>query len=384
MSVTDDRTALIALSVLCEPGNAALAELLAADGPASVLARLLAEPDASPLHQMVAARAQGRDVEGLVAGLVAAGDACGARIVTRYDAEWPEGVDDLAELFDEADPNTKPPLCLWLRGPRDLAEVAASSVSIVGARCCTPYGRNIAARLAYDLGHKQWTVVSGGAYGIDAAAHKGALAADGVTVAVLACGVDRPYPAANAGLFERIAETGLLVSEWPPGAIPQRYRFLVRNRVIAALTRGTVVVEAALRSGARHTARRALELERPLMIVPGPVTSEYSAGVHQLARGPGEVRVVTRAAEVIEDLGRIGADLAPPLCSPDAVRDTLDPLAARLVDAVPARRAASAEHIAAQAGVTVVEARRRLPELAMRGLLAYERDRYRLAGDADA
>src|SRR5690606_37691766 len=128
--------------------------------------------------------------------------------------------------------------------------------------------------------------VSGGAYGIDTAAHRGSLAADGPTVAVLACGVDRPYPLSNTNLFHRIAETGLIISEWPPGAIPQRHRFLVRNRVIAALTRGTVVVEAALRSGARHTARRAQELDRPLMIVPGPITSSYSAGVHQLARGP--------------------------------------------------------------------------------------------------
>lgn len=379
--VVDDaeRHALIALSALCEPGNAELADRIAVDGPARTLAALLAEPDASPLHASVAARARGRDGDGLVAGLLEAAAACGARAVTRYDAEWPGRVDDLAEAFDEADPNTKPPLCLWVRGPHDLAETVETSVSIVGARNCTPYGRTTATQLAYELAQHDWTVVSGGAYGIDAAAHQGTLAANGTTIAVLACGVDRPYPASNANLFDRITHTGLLISEWPPGAIPQRHRFLTRNRVIAALTLGTVVVEAALRSGARHTARKALELDRSLMIVPGPITSAQSAGVHQLARDPGETRIITRAAEIIEDLGRIGADLAPPLRSPDADRDKLDPLAARLLDAIPTRGVAAVEQVAAQAGVTVTEARRRLPVLAMNGLLTIEGDRYRLA-----
>lgn len=374
-----DKRALITLSVLCEPGNAALADHIAEHGPAAALAGLLAEPDASPLHASIAARTRGRDVGGLADELLALAAACEARAVTRLDAEWPSAVDDLAELYDEADPDTRPPLCLWVRGHQRLDAAVANSVSVVGARCCTPYGRDIATRIAYDLATSDWTTVSGGAYGIDAAAHRGALAANGNTIAVLACGVDRPYPAANANLFDRIAEAGLLISEWPPGAIPQRHRFLTRNRVIAALTRGTVVVEAALRSGARHTARRARELDRPLMIVPGPVTSAASAGVHQLAREPGDTRVITRAAEIIEDLGRIGDDLAPPLRSTDTVRDQLDPLATRLLDAAPSRSTAAPEQIAAQAGVTVTEARRRLPDLAMRGLLDHTDGRYRLA-----
>src|SRR5262249_45616384 len=144
----------------------------------------------------------------------------------------------------------------------------------------TSYGLQLAAELAYGLADSGWTVISGGAYGIDAAAHRGALAAHGRTVVVLACGIDTVYPLGHAGLFERISERGLMLTEWPPGAVAFRTRFLVRNRLIAALSRGTVVVEAAARSGARSTARRARELDRVLMACPGPATSAMSLGCH--------------------------------------------------------------------------------------------------------
>ena len=163
-----------------------------------------------------------------------------------------------------------PPVGLWVRGPARLDELADRSVAIVGSRASTAYGEHVAGELGHQLGERGWTVVSGGAFGIDAAAHRGALAAEAPTMAVLACGVDRPYPAAHGALFDRIAETGLLVSEWPPGCAPLRHRFLVRNRLIAALTRGTVVVEAAARSGAQATARRARMLGRAAPGRPGP------------------------------------------------------------------------------------------------------------------
>ena len=153
------------------------------------------------------------------------------------------------------------------------------------------------------------TVVSGAAIGIDGAAHRGALAVDGATVAVLACGVDRVYPAAHATLLERIAATGLVVSEYPPGSVPARHRFLVRNRLIAALGAGTVVVEAALRSGAQRTAADTEALGRLVMAVPGPVTSGPSAGCHQLIRDG--ALLVTSADDVLEAVGRLGVDLAP-------------------------------------------------------------------------
>jgi DNA processing protein len=208
--------------------------------------------------------------------------------------------------------------------------------------------------------------VSGGAYGIDAAAHRGALAAGGLTAAVLACGVDRAYPAAHANLFERIVEEGLLVSEWPPGAAPHRHRFLIRNRVIAALGRGTVVVEASARSGARHTLGRAALLGRAVMAVPGPVTSAMSVGCHQVLRYCG-VRPVASYAEVLEEVGRIGDDLAPVPRGPEDQLDRIGPELSRILDGVPLRGAADAGQIAAAAGVPLRDVLRALPALESAG-----------------
>ena len=179
------------------------------------------------------------------------------------------------------------------------------AVAVVGARACTVYGEHVAGDLAAGLGDRGWTVVSGGAYGIDAAAHRGSLAVDAPTVAVLACGVDVAYPAAHDGLLRSVRAMGVVVSELPPGARPTRRRFLDRNRVIAALGRGTVVVEAALRSGALNTAGHADELSRTVMAVPGPVTSAASAGCHELLRARGAA-LVTDAADVLDLVGRPG------------------------------------------------------------------------------
>ena len=203
---------------------------------------------------------------------------------------------------------TPAPSACGYAGRANLRLWALRSVAVVGARACTEYGAHLAATLGAGLADRGWTVVSGAAYGVDGAAHRGALAADGATVAVLASGVDDAYPRGHTELIGRIAEQGLLVAELPPGDHPTRSRFVQRNRVIAALTRGTVVVEAELRSGSLVTARRALALGRFTMGVPGPVTSGLSAGVHELLRG--EAAVVTDADEVIELVGSIG-DLAP-------------------------------------------------------------------------
>src|SRR5690606_33304544 len=164
----------------------------------------------------------------------------GARFVRPGTAEWPAQLDDLGDAR---------PLGLWVRGGPDLRMWALRSVAVVGARACTEYGAHMAATLAAGLAERGWVVVSGGAYGVDGAAHRGALGSGGATVAVLACGLDRPYPRGHAGLIGRIADQGLVVGELPPGDHPTPSRFILRNRVIAALTRGTVVVEAAHRSG---------------------------------------------------------------------------------------------------------------------------------------
>ena len=257
-------------------------------------------------------------------------------------------------------------------GPRIVHQTKfRAEVAVVGSRSATAYGSHVATELGYGLASRGWTVVSGGAYGIDAAAHRGALSAGGVTAAVLACGVDRPYPAGHASLFERIAEQGLLISEWPPGADPHRYRFLVRNRVIAGLTRGTVMVEANARSGARQTLGRAAALRRPAMVVPGPVTSAMSVGCHQAIRAGG--RLVTSYEEVLEEVGRIGDDLAPVARGPRDARDGLGMELTRVLDAVPLRRTADPGQIAASAGVPLREALRALPQLQVAGFVV-ERD----------
>jgi DNA processing protein len=284
--------------------------------------------------------------------------AVGGRLLVPGDLEWPSQLDDLGE---------RAPWALWVRGAADLRMSCLRSVAVVGARSSTPYGDHVAAVLGADLGSAGWTVVSGGAYGIDASAHAGALAVGGTTVAVLACGVDVAYPPRHDALFARIAADGLLVSEVPPGAAPHRGRFLVRNRLIAALTRGTVVVEAALRSGALSTAREAESLRRIVMGVPGPVTSSVSSGVHrELRQG---ALLVEGCPDVLELVGGIGTDLAPEQRAPDGPRDHLDPLARRVLDAVPARRPATVDSVARTAGVAPAEAHAALGLLEIDGLV---------------
>ncbi|RZU32694.1 DNA-processing protein DprA [Blastococcus saxobsidens] len=315
---------------------------------------------------------------------------CGARLVVPEDDEWPafalhaltRATADQPHDPEHQAKRTKalvPPLALWVRGRARLDELTDRSVAVVGSRASTAYGEHVAGELGHQLAGRGWTVVSGGAYGIDAAAHRGALAADGPTVAVLACGVDRPYPAGNGALLHRIADAGLLVSEWPPGAAPHQHRFLVRNRLIAALTRGTVVVEAAARSGAQATAKRARDLGRPVLVVPGPVTSAMSVGCHELLRDQeGGARLVTSAAQVIEEVGGIGTDLAPPVERPTSPRDGLSDLAARVLDACPVRIGVSPERLASVAGCDVLEVLRVLPALELADLVQWTGTGWRL------
>ena len=223
------------------------------------------------------------------------------------DPAWPHGALAACTLSGVA--ALAPPVALWVRGPRSAHELSDRAVAVVGARAATGYGTHLAGEFGAGLAAAGTTVVSGAAIGIDGAAHRGALAADGATVAVLACGVDRAYPAGHATLLQRIAATGLVVSEYPPGSVPARHRFLVRNRLIAALGGGTVVVEAALRSGAQRTAIDTETLGRLVMAVPGPVTSGPSAGCHQLIRDG--ALLVTSVGDVLEAVGRLGVDLAP-------------------------------------------------------------------------
>ncbi|MDO0925511.1 DNA-processing protein DprA [Streptomyces sp. TG1A-8] len=294
----------------------------------------------------------------------------GTRFVCPGDAEWPGQLDDLGDGR---------PTGLWVRGRPGLRMWALRSVAVVGARACTEYGAHVAASLASGLAERGWVVVSGGAYGIDGAAHRGALAAGGATVAVLACGVDRPYPRGHTALINRIAEQGLVVGELPPGDHPTPSRFILRNRVIAALTRGTVVVEAACRSGSLATARAARRLGRFTMGVPGPVTSALSAGVHELLRA--EALLVTDAAEVVELVGDIG-ELAPPRRGPVLPLDLLHPAARQVLAALPGGRAADVDEIARDARTTRDDAIARLYELRALGYVERHGDGWKLTRQA--
>ncbi|MFJ7267744.1 DNA-processing protein DprA [Streptomyces sp. NPDC099050] len=297
---------------------------------------------------------------------LAAAAECGGRFVCPGSAEWPSQLDDLGDAR---------PVGLWVRGGPSLRAWALRSVAVVGARACTPYGAHMAQGLAGELAEHGWVVVSGAAYGIDGAAHRGALAAGGATVAVLACGVDVPYPRGHAGLLGRIAAQGLLLGELPPGSHPTPSRFVLRNRVIAALTRGTVVVEAAHRSGSLVTARRAQALGRITMGIPGPATSGLSAGVHELLRG--EASLVTDAAEVIELVGAMG-ELAPERRGPVIARDLLGPGAVRVLEALPAGRPAGLEELALAAGTGTDEVIGRLYELHSLGFVERQGDGWQL------
>ncbi|MFB7533248.1 DNA-processing protein DprA [Streptomyces sp. NPDC056178] len=365
-----ERVARAALTRVMEPGDERGGRWLRECGAVELMRRITTrDGTAEQLSRMTPKhldgyrlRAENVDPERDLATVAA----LGGRFVCPGELEWPSQLDDLGDSR---------PIGLWVRGPRDLRLWALRSVAVVGARACTPYGSHMAASLGSGLAELGWVVVSGAAFGVDGAAHRGALAAGGATMAVLACGVDVAYPRGHAELIGRMVEQGLVIGELPPSDHPTRSRFVLRNRVIAALTRGTVVVEAQYRSGSLVTARCAQRLGRFTMGVPGPATSGLSAGVHELLRGEGVL--VTDAAEVAELVGDIG-ELAPPRHGPVHPRDLLDAVSARVLDALPSRGAASGRDVARAAGTGADEALGRLYELHSLGFVERDGDGWRL------
>ena len=224
---------------------------------------------------------------GGAAALLEAIESAGGVFITPGDASWPHQLDDLAT----------PPIGLVVKGKVD--SLKARSIAIVGTRNPTPYGARIASDFAAGFVDREWSIVSGGAYGIDTHAHKGALIAEGITIAVIASGIDINYPAGNERLFTEIAELGAIVSEVMPGTPAFPSRFLTRNRIIAALSMSTLVVEAAFRSGSLRTARDAAELLRPVMAIPGPINSPTSEGTHRLI-GERAAEIVTSVSDAVE------------------------------------------------------------------------------------
>ncbi|MFF5209882.1 DNA-processing protein DprA [Streptosporangium sp. NPDC000396] len=360
----NDRLARVTLMRLAEPGDAVMGRLVASCGPEAAVGQVREgrlDPEFTrwfaSSHRRGSAESQDEQITTRLKRMLASwatrlesadpdrdlaeGEESGARLVVPGDCEWPTQLNDLGDSRPHA---------LWVHGEADLRFSCLRSVAVVGSRAATPYGTHVAAEFGAGLSERGWAVVSGGAYGIDGAVHRGALACQTPTVAVLACGTDVTYPSAHQQLFAAVRSQGVLVSECPMGTRPTRPRFLVRNRLIAALSRGTVVIEAAVRSGALNTAGHAVSLNRNLAAVPGPVTSETSAGCHRLIR-QGTAVCVTTPQEVIELVGTIGDDLAPESRGPILPRDELNPETRRVLEAMPVRVGVGPATVAVAAGV---------------------------------
>jgi DNA processing protein len=360
------------LSRVVEPPCAELAALVDRVGPGEVAERVRRGQVSDELACRIEARREidraADDLEWLARR--------GGRLITPDDDEWPVlafaafGSDAVA-----AKPQGRPPLVLWALGPARLDEMAQRAAAIVGTRAATSYGEQVTADLAAGLAERDVVVVSGGAYGIDGAAHRAALAADGVTVAVLAGGLDIPYPAGHSGLLHRIGGNGLLVTEYPPGVRPARHRFLTRNRLVAAFAGAAVVVEAGLRSGAANTAAWARVLGRVVGAVPGPVTSSASTGCHELLRAGAEV--VTRAEDIVELVGRIG-ELAPEQPRPATPLDGLSDAERQVYEALPGRGVATVDEIAVAAALEPARVLAPLAMLELAGLAERDDGRWRI------
>lgn len=363
--------ARVAWSAVAEPGDATASALVAALGPVRSLAAVSDALDAGPGsivatvldHDTDAIAQDGdADVRRLVASipgaldrwaprlgrldvgpLLAAAARVGASLVLPGDAAWSERLDDLG-------PHA--PIVLWARGAETALDglVAAPALAVVGSRANTIGGAEAAAEITSRAADTGCTVVSGGAYGIDAVAHRVAVAADAPTVALLAGGLDQLYPAGNVELLRSVMRHGMLLAESPPGTRPTRWRFLARNRLIAALADATVVVEAGARSGALNTAHHAAELGRPVLAVPGPMSSSASVGCHRLIAS-GRAQIVVGPSDpsdvVLAARAGVAVDTTPMLSGAAE-----DPEVLRVVDALPPRRAIGVDEIARRSGMS--------------------------------
>ena len=363
------------LLAVAEPPAHALAVLVDACGPVEAARRVRVGEVPSRVLEETSAR---RELDRLDQQLEVA-ERVGARLVVPEDEEWPAWqLLSLAHARDRGLRWAGVPVALWVRGSARLAEVFERAVSVVGARAATGYGEHVAADLSYGLANQGVAVVSGAAYGIDGAAHRGVLAAEGVTVAVLGCGIDIGYPSGHASLLHRIARDGLVISEYAPGTVPARHRFLVRNRLIAALSAGTVVVEAGVRSGARNTAACASALGKELMAVPGPITSAMSTGCHELIR-TGTAIPVSSVGEILESVGRMGEGLGSGPDRQARPTDGLSDEALRVHEALGLRAGRGADRISVDSGLPLGRVRALLPELELSGLAERTEDGWRRA-----
>lgn len=352
------------LSAVAEPPAPALVGFVAQHGVLRAAERVRSGELPSPVADEVQARREHVSGE----HNLEQAESFGVRLVVPEHSEWPR---EVFSCFGAATaiglPGFAEPLALWVRGENALDDLLRRSIAMVGARAASGYGEHLAAEFAHGVAKAGFTVVSGAAYGIDGAAHRGALAAGRETAAFTACGIDRDYPAGHGRLLRSIAEHGLVISEHPPGTPPRKHRFLVRNRLIAASGLGTVVVEAGARSGASNTANTADCLGRPVMAVPGPVTAPSSVGCHEMVRA-GKAILVCSAEQILEAVNPLGEAPAVEASVSSRVTDGLDPDAQRVHDAMTPRTGASAEELARDSGVPLRKVRAVLPTLELAGL----------------
>ena len=357
------------LSCAVEPGDLTTSSLVRQIGaPAALQAQLQPRPG-SGLPDRI------REVDAV--RQLEQAERCGIRFLVPGDPEWPTGLDDLDHGIETQGLGGTPP-GLWVKGPMPLTELT-TSVAMVGSRSASTYGAEVTRAIVGCVVAGGVPVVSGGAKGIDFVAHDAALLAGGATVAVLACGVDRVYPEQNRRLLAHLAAEFAVVSEQPPGSAPTRIRFLARNRLIAALTRGTVLVEAALRSGALNTVGWADQLSRSVMCVPGPVTSYTSQGVHHWLRRGGST-LVTHGSEVLEMVGASGQHLVEEPRGEERPRDLLSRIEQRVLEWVPVSQTAGVLSIARLSQLHVRDADPALRRLERKGFVREEADGWRLAG----
>ncbi|WP_051461692.1 DNA-processing protein DprA [Tomitella biformata] len=356
------------LSRVVEGASKPLVALINEVGPV-IAARVVRENRLEVLDSKTVAR---REID-LVEQDLEAIARMGGRLVTPDSPEWPAWRFNAFALLD--DDNTihqrsdyAPPVALWVRGEMALSELDDRGVAIVGTRAASGYGEHVTAEIAGDLAVEGYTVVSGAAYGIDGSAHRAALGQGGKTVAVLACGLDRVYPAGHGKLLQAIARQGAVISEYPPGTVPAKFRFLARNRLVAALTDATLVVEAGWRSGARNTANWAAALGRQVLAVPGPVTAATSAGCHRMIK-EGVATLVTNAGDVMEAAGPIGTLALEPTV-PARPTDKLSPAQLQVYDGFPSSGAIGVAELSQESGLRMPIVMGALSVLELEGLVS--------------
>lgn len=368
-----ERAAWAYLTAVAEPPAASVLALVAAIGAVDAAAAIR-DRKAPGGHAAALAATEARYATDTSLADLDTAARLGARLVTPDDDEWPGWS---LSVLDRATTAARGggPLALWVRGPGALASIGDGAVALVGSRAASSYGEYVAGQFAAGLAAARRAVVSGGAYGIDGAAHRGALAAGGLTVAVLACGIDRDYPTGHARLLQEIAARGLVVSEYAPGTTAAKHRFLTRNRLVAALSGATVVVEAGRRSGAANTAAWATRLGRPLGAVPGAVTSATSVGTHAMI-ADGQATLVADVDQIASLVTPDGEDMRG--AAPSRDTDGLPPDQFRVIEALPAHETMSIDEISFGAGIPVDAVRRALAALDVAGLVDEDGGLWRL------